>query len=64
MKESLPPFACTQQAYGVKESFAWTGHFHETFLRNVSDMVIADQYPAIQDILTLFCFGFCFRLLF
>ena len=26
-KDSLPPLACTQQAYGEKESFAWTGNF-------------------------------------
>ena len=26
-KDSLPPLACTHQAYGEKESFAWTGNF-------------------------------------
>ena len=26
-KDSLPPLACTQQAYGEKEHFAWTGNF-------------------------------------
>ena len=26
-KNSLPPLACTQQAYGEKEYFAWTGNF-------------------------------------
>ena len=26
-KDSLPPLAWTQQAYGGKESFAWTGNF-------------------------------------
>ena len=26
-KDSLPPLECTQQAYGEKENFAWTGNF-------------------------------------